>query len=184
MVEVLALAKPAKFLILAAVEMNLFVFSSGVKKGWIRECRLLSLAFPNTLIGLCACPQGARQRGAPPPSLPQREGDSSACECSARSPCTNIKFNSLTHSLAFLFFSFAGSELHSLPAGRLHKVRPAPRLDSLQPRAPGQHWWHRLHGQRHAHETQVHLGLAVTRCGKNAGNPIKERVIVSLRGFQ
>lgn len=54
MVELLAQAKKAKHLILAAVIMNAFIF-------WIRERTLLSLALPSTLIGLCPRPQGPRQ---------------------------------------------------------------------------------------------------------------------------
>lgn len=146
--------------------------------------RLLFLAFASTLTGFSVC---RREPGSEEHLLPASpsEREIAVPVSDALPRATNTKPNSLTPCrFSFLFLSTAGSELHSLPAGRLHKVRPAPRLDSLQPRAPRQHRWHRLHGQRHAHETQVHLGLAVTRCGKNAGNPIKERVIVSLRGFQ
>lgn len=148
--------------------------------GWIREsfsCR----SPPHWLASLCVRRDPGSEEHLLPASPSEREIAVPVSDAQPRS--TNTKSASLNR-LSFLFFSWAGSELHSLPAGRLHKVRPAPRLDSLQPRAPGQHWRHWLHGQRHANETQVRLRLAVTRCGKNAGNPIKERVIVSRRGFQ
>lgn len=70
-----------------------------------------------------------------------------------------------------------GGELHSVPTGRLRQVRAAPCLDPLQPRAAGQHRRHRFDGQGHAHEAQVHLGLADARYGNNVRNPNRRELL-------
>ena len=138
-------------------------------------CRLKTQTHWSTSV---LCPQGPQHWGAPPPSLSQRKRDSSARKCS---PCRHFEPQ---HYIARSVLQprlcpppKTGGELHSVPTGRVRQVRAAPRLDPLQPRAAGQHRRHRFDGQGHAHEAQVHLGLAGARYGNNVRNPNRRELL-------